>query len=81
MWHVWGTGKVYTGFWQRDLREIDHFEDVGIDGRIILKCTFDKWDGETWNGLLWFMTEAGGGACECRIENSDSIKCRKFMTK
>jgi hypothetical protein len=37
MWHVWETGEVHTGFWWGDLRERDHLQDLGIDGRIILK--------------------------------------------
>jgi hypothetical protein len=38
-------GEVHTGFWWGDLREGDHFKDPGIDGRIILKWIFKKWDG------------------------------------
>jgi hypothetical protein len=27
--------ELHTGFWLVNLREIDHLEDLGIDGRII----------------------------------------------
>jgi hypothetical protein len=33
---------VYTGFWWGNLREGDHFEDPGIDERMILKLMFEK---------------------------------------
>jgi hypothetical protein len=35
---------VYTGFWWGDLSETDCWEDLGIDGRIILKQIFITWD-------------------------------------
>jgi len=31
------SGEVHTGFWWGNLRERDHLEDPGVDGRIILK--------------------------------------------
>jgi hypothetical protein len=36
---------MYTGFWWGNLRERDHVEDPGIDGRIILRWIFRKWNG------------------------------------
>jgi len=45
--HVARIGRegVHRGFWWGNLREEDHFEDPGVDGRIILTWIFRKWDG------------------------------------
>jgi hypothetical protein len=40
-----GKVEVRTGFWWGNLRERDRLEDPGIDGRIILRWIFRKWDG------------------------------------
>jgi hypothetical protein len=50
---MYGGRKIHTGIWWRDLMEIAHLEDVGVDGRIILNWIFKKWNGEAWTGLLW----------------------------
>jgi hypothetical protein len=42
---IGGIGEVHTGFWWGDPRERDHLEDLGIDGKIIIKLIFKKWDG------------------------------------
>ena len=44
-----------------NLREGDHLVDLGIDGSVILKCLFKKWDDEAWSGLLWLRTDTCGG--------------------
>jgi hypothetical protein len=37
-----GRGEVHTGFWCGDLKERNHLEDLGVDGRIILTGIFKK---------------------------------------
>jgi len=44
-------GEVHMGFWWGNLREKDHLEGLGVDGRIVLKGIFKKWDG-AWPGLI-----------------------------
>ena len=39
-----GRGETYTGFWWGDLRERDHLGEPGVDGRIILRWIYRKWD-------------------------------------
>ena len=41
---MWGRGEAYKGFWWENVRERDHLEDPGRDGRIILRWIFRKWD-------------------------------------
>jgi hypothetical protein len=49
MWHIWGRREMHIVFWWRDPREGDHLGDPGVDGRIILRWIFGKWD----RGMNW----------------------------
>ena len=40
---------MHTGFEWGNLRKGDHLEDLGVDGRIILKWILEKWHG----GMDW----------------------------
>jgi hypothetical protein len=48
---LWWRGEDYTGFWWRHLKERNHLGDPGVDGRIILKWFFRKWDVVAWTGV------------------------------
>jgi hypothetical protein len=41
---------VHTGIWWGKLREVDLLENAGLDGRIILRWIFMKWDV---GGMYW----------------------------
>jgi hypothetical protein len=53
-----GKREVHTGFWWGNLMERGHLEDPGMDGEIILKWVFKKWDGAC-TGLIWLRIGTG----------------------
>jgi len=45
----------------RKLEGKNHLEDPGVDGRVILRWIFRKWDVGAWTRLSWLRTGTGGG--------------------
>jgi hypothetical protein len=41
--------------------ERDHLEDPGVEGMIILRWIFRKWNVGTWTESIWLRIGAGGG--------------------
>jgi hypothetical protein len=56
-----GGERRVQGFFGGNLRERDHWGDPGVDGRILLRWIFRKWDVGLWTGLGWLRIETGGG--------------------
>ena len=44
---------MHTGFWWGNLRDRDHLEDLGVDGRIILS-------GSSGSGMWWHGLDRSG---------------------
>jgi len=44
-----------------NLKERVHLRYPGLDGRIILRWIFRKWDVGVWTGLSWLRVGTGGG--------------------
>jgi hypothetical protein len=50
---------MHAGIWWGNLRDESHFEDPGVNGRIILKWISGCGMG-TLTGSFWLRTGAGG---------------------
>jgi len=51
---------VHAEFWWGNLRERDHFGDLGVDRKMILKLIFSK-DSEAWTELIRLRIVTGAG--------------------
>jgi len=56
-----GRREVYTWFWWGNLRERNRLEDQDIDGKIILRWIFRKWNVGEWTGLIRLSIGTYGG--------------------
>jgi len=54
-------GEAYAGFQWGNLRGRDYLGDSGIDGRIILRWIFRKWDVGVWTVSSGLRIGTGGG--------------------
>jgi hypothetical protein len=48
------------GVWLGNLRESSDFEDLGVDGRMILKWILKKLVRRAWTGLNWLRIGTSG---------------------
>jgi len=55
-----GEERGCIGSWWRNLREGDHWGDLGVNVWVIVGW-ISGWDGGIWTGLGWPRIETGGG--------------------
>jgi hypothetical protein len=60
----WSGDEVYMGENKRAYKglvgkpeESHDLEDIGVDGRIILKCALKKQDGTSLTGFVWLRAD------------------------
>lgn len=78
-----GGEKLHTRFYSRNLSERDHLEDLRIDRKTILKCTFKKWGrrrGLDWSGSCrekcWALLNA---VKKRRVQNAWNLTSRGIV--
>jgi hypothetical protein len=57
--HLGERGGVHRVWWG-NMRKRDHLEDPGVDGRIILRWVFRKWNVRAWIGSIWLKIWTSG---------------------
>jgi hypothetical protein len=58
--------ETHTGFWSENLKESDNFEDVDVDGRIILEWILGKQGKKVWTGFIWLRIGTSGALLRTR---------------
>jgi hypothetical protein len=58
---TWRKGEVFTGFWLGSPKARDHWEDIGVGGRISISWILGRW-GLMWRtGFSWLRIGSSGG--------------------
>ena len=56
---MWGKESLIQGFGGKPEVK-NHFGDPDVDGRIILRWIFRKWEVGAWTGPIWLRIGTGG---------------------
>jgi hypothetical protein len=61
MWFVWERREKHSRLFGGNLRETDHLEYLGMNGGIMFKLIFNKYDKMLCIGVLGTRTVINGG--------------------
>jgi hypothetical protein len=56
------------GSYRGNMSERDHFQDTGLDGRVVIKWMFKKWDGGSWTALIWLRKGTGSALLNAAMD-------------
>jgi hypothetical protein len=56
-----GRGEMFTGIWLGDPKVRDHWEDLGVGGRITLRWTLVTYGSMGQTGFGWLRIGSSGG--------------------
>jgi len=79
MWHAYGRGEVFTGFRSGGPKVRDHWENLGVGGRITLSCTLGRQGSMGRTGFSWLRYGPVAGFWEHGDEPLGSIKKAGFF--
>jgi hypothetical protein len=61
MWHAWGRGEVFRGFWLGGPKARDHWDDLSVGGRITLRWPLGRSGSMGRLGFGWLRIGSGVG--------------------
>jgi hypothetical protein len=70
---VWEIEEVHAGFLWENLGKRDYWGDPGVDGRIILRWIFRKWDG----GMDWIQPAKGRDSWRALVSSVMNVRVPK----
>ena len=60
-------GRVLV-FWWGKVKKREHLEDLDVEGRIILKEIFKKYNGSVWTGFICLSNRQAVGFCQHEMD-------------